>query len=146
MNRIKKLRKEKSMTVADLAKKIGISQSMLSNYENGNSQPRDQQIWKKLADTLGVDVGYLMGFSNQKPIPMEEFYSLLDKSENENSNLSFTIKGPNSAFFFFFYIAIQDIYSELDEPKQKVLYEVAQALMASQLLSNFLADDNTQHD
>ena len=36
MNKIKELRKEKNITVAELAKELGISQSMLTNYENGN--------------------------------------------------------------------------------------------------------------
>ena len=35
MNKIKELRKEKNITVAELAKELGISQSMLTNYENG---------------------------------------------------------------------------------------------------------------
>ena len=34
MNKIKELRKEKNITVAELAKELGISQSMLTNYEN----------------------------------------------------------------------------------------------------------------
>ena len=41
MNKIKELRKEKNITVAELAKELGISQSMLTNYENGNGTPRD---------------------------------------------------------------------------------------------------------
>lgn len=36
MNKIKELRKEDNITVAELAKELGISQSMLTNYENGN--------------------------------------------------------------------------------------------------------------
>ena len=34
MNKIKELRKEKNITVAELAKELGISQSMLTNYES----------------------------------------------------------------------------------------------------------------
>ena len=41
MNKIKELRKENNITVAELAKELGISQSMLTNYENGNGTPRD---------------------------------------------------------------------------------------------------------
>ena len=46
MNKIKELRKEKNITVAELAKELGISQSMLTNYENGNGTPRDESIWE----------------------------------------------------------------------------------------------------
>jgi transcriptional regulator with XRE-family HTH domain len=35
MNKIKELRKENNITVAELAKELGISQSMLTNYEMG---------------------------------------------------------------------------------------------------------------
>ena len=49
MNKIKELRKEKNITVAELAKELGISQSMLTNYENGNGTPRDESIWEKLS-------------------------------------------------------------------------------------------------
>ena len=47
MNKIKELRKENNITVAELAKELGISQSMLTNYENGNGTPRDESIWEK---------------------------------------------------------------------------------------------------
>ena len=47
MNKIKELRKENNITVAELAKELGISQSMLTNYENGNGTPRDDSIWDR---------------------------------------------------------------------------------------------------
>lgn len=65
MNRIKELRTEKGITVKDLSDVIGISQSMLSNYENGNSEPRNQEIWDKLASFFGVSVPYLRGFETK---------------------------------------------------------------------------------
>lgn len=66
MNRIKELRKNKGVTVKELSEIIGISQSMLSNYENGNSEPRDKETWQKLADYFGVSVAYIMGLSDYK--------------------------------------------------------------------------------
>ena len=66
MNRIKELRKNKGVTVKELSEIIGISQSMLSNYENGNSEPRDKETWKKLADYFDVSVAYIMGLSDYK--------------------------------------------------------------------------------
>ena len=52
MNRIKELRKAKKITVKDLAEQLGIAQSMLTNYENGSSIPRDQSIWESCPITL----------------------------------------------------------------------------------------------
>jgi len=64
MNRIKALRKQKGITVKDLADQLGIAQSMLTNYENGGTMPRNADFWRDLADFFDVSVGYLMGVSN----------------------------------------------------------------------------------
>ena len=63
MNKIKELRKEKNITVAELAKELGISQSMLTNYENGNGTPRDESIWEKLSQIFGVSKSHVMGLT-----------------------------------------------------------------------------------
>ena len=63
MNKIKELRKEKNITVAELAKELGISQSMLTNYENGNGTPRDESIWEKLSQLFGVSKSHVMGLT-----------------------------------------------------------------------------------
>lgn len=63
MNKIKELRKEQNITVAELAKKLGISQSMLTNYENGNGTPRDESIWEKLSQIFGVSKSHVMGLT-----------------------------------------------------------------------------------
>lgn len=64
MNRIKELRKQKGMTAKELADMLGISQSMLTNYENGSSTPREYTIWKKLSELFNVSVSYLMGLTD----------------------------------------------------------------------------------
>ena len=63
MNKIKELRKENNITVAELAKELGISQSMLTNYENGNGTPRDESIWEKLSQIFGVSKSHVMGLT-----------------------------------------------------------------------------------
>ena len=67
MNRIKQLRKQKGITVKDLAEKLGIAQSMLTNYENGGSTPRNSAFWEELAEFFDVSVGYLMGVTEALP-------------------------------------------------------------------------------
>ena len=71
MNRIKKLRKAKGVTVKELAETLGIAQSMLTNYENGSSTPRDQSVWEKLAGYFGVSVSYLMGLTDTLVFPQD---------------------------------------------------------------------------
>lgn len=63
MNKIKELRKENKIIVAELAKELGISQSMLTNYENGNGTPRDESIWEKLSQIFGVSKSHVMGLT-----------------------------------------------------------------------------------
>ena len=75
MNRIKELRKAKGVTVKELAEMLGIAQSMLTNYENGNGTPRDESIWERLSQIFGVSKSHVMGLTmdiemanKQKPL------------------------------------------------------------------------------
>ena len=58
--RINKTRKEKEMSLANLADITGLSKSRISNYENMIRTPSVQVIYI-LAEGLGVDPGYLLG-------------------------------------------------------------------------------------
>ncbi|HBI2046567.1 TPA: helix-turn-helix transcriptional regulator [Enterococcus faecalis] len=145
MNRIKKLRKEKGITVADLAKKIGVSQSMLSNYENGNSKPRDQKIWNDMAQYFQVDVSYLMGLSNNRSF--ENTNSLIDffKTKENNDPVKITLNGDdpisllnNPVTLIENDFTFEDIYDELNKENKDILYNIAQALWKSQELDDLI--------
>lgn len=58
--RIKELRIENNLTQLGLAKKLGISKSTISMYENGNREP-NFEILEALADIFNVDIDYLHG-------------------------------------------------------------------------------------
>ena len=60
MERIKQLRKEKSLTMKQLGVAICVAESTISLYENGKRQP-DNETLSKLADFFGVSVDYLLG-------------------------------------------------------------------------------------
>lgn len=60
MERIKELRKEKSITMKRLGEIIGVSEGAVSQYENGKRQP-DYDILKKIADFFDVSTDYLLG-------------------------------------------------------------------------------------
>ena len=119
MNRIKELRKEKAITVKELSKIIGISQSMLSNYENGNSEPRDKETWQKLADYFGVSVAYLRGFDEENAfsnIDSEEVLHHLLENAKVGDDLMEKIYNDLSLQIT---SIIEDIFSELrNEIKQ----------------------------
>ena len=69
MNRIKELRQKKGDSVKKVADEVGLSQSMLSSYENGTRSPRDEATWDKLANYFGVSVSYLMGLTDKLVSP-----------------------------------------------------------------------------
>lgn len=70
--RLKDLRKEKGISLIKLSEileeKYGISAStsQLMYYEKGKTEPRNKQVWKKLADYFGVSEAYLLGYSSVK--------------------------------------------------------------------------------
>lgn len=60
------MRKEKGVSLKEVANSVGLAESQLSYYENGKREPREKETWGKLADYFNVSVGYLMGVSNQR--------------------------------------------------------------------------------
>lgn len=70
--RLKALRKERGLTLQELAKQFNMSHSTLSKYETGNRRP-DMQTLKKLAEFFNVSVDYLIGESPVKN-PAETVY------------------------------------------------------------------------
>lgn len=66
-NTIKSLRLNRGMTQTDLAKKLGVTKSMISAYESGTRQPSYGSL-VKLATYFGVTMDYLFGFEGKKYI------------------------------------------------------------------------------
>ena len=79
-NRLKKLRKEKGLTQADLAKVLNTNQSQYGKYENGktNLSIENAQI---LSEFFGVTLSYLLGLDDDSCIvgskKMTPFQSLV---------------------------------------------------------------------
>lgn len=53
-----KLRDDRGMKDADVARETGITKSTFSDWKNGRSKPKDAKL-KKIADLFGVSVEYL---------------------------------------------------------------------------------------
>lgn len=70
-NRIKSLRLSAGLTQEEFGKKFGIVKSTVSLYESGKSSPNDE-IKKKICDYFDVTLDYLVGFSDNKPIPKRQ--------------------------------------------------------------------------
>ena len=61
-NRIKELREKEGLTQKQLAKKAGLADNTLSQYETGKRHPRFE-VWQKIADYFDVSVPYLQGYA-----------------------------------------------------------------------------------
>lgn len=60
MNRLKELRKQKKLSIVDVAEHMGVQKLNVLKWEHGTSQISIREA-KKLADFFGVSVGYLLG-------------------------------------------------------------------------------------
>ena len=57
---LKELRKEKGMSQSDLADRVGLKQTTISQYENGSRKP-DLNTAKRIADTLNISLDTFFG-------------------------------------------------------------------------------------
>ena len=57
--KLRKYRKEKGLTQAELAKMAGLGLRTIINYEKGATYPQDRKVYATLAEILGVDADHL---------------------------------------------------------------------------------------
>ena len=71
---LRKLRKERKLSMDALAEKAGTSKQVLSRYENGERVPKISMV-QKLADALGVSISELSGevFDIKANIPVTHY-------------------------------------------------------------------------
>ena len=71
---LRKLRKERRLSMDALAEKAGTSKQVLSRYENGERVPKISMV-QKLADALGVSISELSGevFEIKASIPVPPY-------------------------------------------------------------------------
>jgi transcriptional regulator len=67
MNRLKELRQEKKLSQKELAENIGVHYRTLQNWENEESQIKQEKA-QQLADYFGVSVGYLLGYEDDSSL------------------------------------------------------------------------------
>ena len=96
MNRIKQLRKNKCLTLAELGKKVQIPNNTLSQYENEKRKPK-LETWQALADFFGVSVPYLQGAYSK-----DEVLAVLQKyySKYADDNFDITIDTLRNLVYF----------------------------------------------
>ena len=65
--RLKLLRKEKNLTIEELAKNLGSAKSTISRYENGLREPK-KDFLELLCTYLDVSTDYLLGKTDERNI------------------------------------------------------------------------------
>ena len=69
--RLKKLRADKHLTQAQVAKRVGVTASMVSSYETDIRLP-SYDVMISLADLFGVTVDYLLGREEKRFLDISE--------------------------------------------------------------------------
>lgn len=69
--RIQKYRKQKGMTAEMLAKKLGVTQAAVTNWEKGARRPNIDML-VKLTEVLGCTADELLGIDRRKPAEEEK--------------------------------------------------------------------------
>lgn len=114
LNRLKELRQEKGISLNKLSEvlkenyNISVSASQLMYYEKGEREPRNKEIWDKLADFFNVSVGYLLGY--------EELLNQIEKLESDFStgvSMSQEMSSKASSNYENFLKDILDLLAEL---------------------------------
>ena len=84
-NRLKKLRKQMGLNQTQLAKRIGISKSLVSYYENRDRSPSPEMLIK-LSKIFHVSTDYLLGLES------EQVLIVSDLSEDDIEFVKLTIE------------------------------------------------------
>lgn len=82
-NRIRSLRESENIQQNEFAKKIGVSNVVLSRYESGERKP-DYDTLETIADYFNVTIDYLLGRSNTPNMSeQDEFESFANNPDLE---------------------------------------------------------------
>jgi len=94
------LRKEKKITQAQLAEKLGVSEQAISKWENGQCAP-DVSLFPIIADLFGVSIDRIFGYhTNSYSDEVEAIMKAADNSMNTYKEIEIVSEGlkkyPNS--------------------------------------------------
>ena len=93
--RIKKIRKEKNISVDYLAKELGVSKTTIYRYEDSTIEKIPINIFDKLCVILNISPAELMGNNNTNAIPSE----LPSEFLNPQDAMEFILKTPTLAAY-----------------------------------------------
>lgn len=105
MKNLRKLRKEKNISMKKLGEDINVAESTISLYETGKREP-DYETLKKIAEYFDVSIDYLLG--------------RVDVRKD-------TTSAPNDTEFVAFY----EGYKDLDDADKQILKATFDAIVKS---------------
>lgn len=90
--RLKKARKNKSLTQEDISKKLNVSLAFLSRIERGSSFINLKRL-SQLCELLGVTEGFILNGTNMNTAKYlnNEFEQLLDRATDKQKRLIYEI-------------------------------------------------------
>lgn len=95
---IKRIRKEKKISMDTLAAELGVSVSTLYRYEDSSIQKIPVKVFDKMCEVLGVSAAELMG--NEKAVGNEEKQQPLPSGfDNPKEAMEFMLKLPTLAAY-----------------------------------------------
>ncbi|WP_207740820.1 helix-turn-helix domain-containing protein [Alkalibacter mobilis] len=98
--RLKKIRKSKSLTQRDVALAIGVERATYTQYETGKIKPSIEKI-NDLADLLEVSIDFLIGRTDD-PTPYKDVNADLDAERDLDDELKKLLKDEELAAFYDF--------------------------------------------
>lgn len=88
--KLRKYRKEKNLTQAQLAEAAGTSLKTIINYESGKTYPQNREVYATLAHLLEVDADYLHNENDAFISAASEKYGYRGKRQAEDLVSEFT--------------------------------------------------------
>ncbi len=108
---IKERRKELGLTLAEIAKMVGVTEATVQRWESGNIKNLRQERIASLAVALGTTPAYLMGWENEST--NEEKPPTPEEQEQEARTARFTT-----------------LFSQLSADEQRLLIAQMQGILA----------------
>ena len=97
-NRIRAIRKKRGLTLLQVAKKLGISESTVQRYESGNIKNLKYETVVELANIFGCSPAYLMGWDDTVQASGQQFVYYEDPEQAKQAQEMFEDKDMRILF------------------------------------------------
>ena len=111
--RLKALRKEKDLTLEDVARSLDISRANISKYENGDITNIPSDRIEQLARFYSVSPAYLMGWEERNPLPQVNVTVSTDEARILSRGIDRLPKEQREQALAMFRLMFEPQYSDL---------------------------------